>query len=254
MNSITDLVSSAAITTTVAGNIGVDPFLTMFLVGLIEQLSSDSKHIIPDDLKSFVSNYEALAFWGIMSILEVVAKCVPVIDEIVDSVEVFIVPVLSILGTFSTFGLYDIDESSSSSKNSRGLEEDEGDNDSSSGSGIAQSAVRVVQIMMVAIGVGLALSIHLFKMLVRVLGEGWLTQILTVCEVIFCVTSISIAMFVQGFAIFMACVFIAVSVHSGRKKWKEYQEKQKEKADKNLTSGRGSKKTQLLPTLVPSRG
>lgn len=249
MNSVTDLVSSAAITTTVAGNIGVDPFLTMFLVGLIERLSSDSKHIIPDDLQAFVSNYEALAFWGIMTILELVAKCVPVIDEIVDSVEIFIVPILSILGTFSTFGLYDIGESNS--KNSRALQDED---ESSSGSGIAQSAVLVVQIIMVTFGVGLALSIHLFKMLIRVLGEGWLTQILTVCEVIFCVTTVSIAMFVQGFAIFMACVFSVVAIHSGRKKWKEFQEKRKENKNKNATSGRESKKTQLLPTLVPSRG
>ena len=35
------LLSNAAITTTITGNIGVDPFLMVLLVGLIDKFSSD---------------------------------------------------------------------------------------------------------------------------------------------------------------------------------------------------------------------
>ena len=39
-----------------------------------------------------MSSYAGLTLWSIMTVLEFVGKCVPVIDQMVDSVEVFVVP------------------------------------------------------------------------------------------------------------------------------------------------------------------
>lgn len=39
-----------------------------------------------------MSSWPGLTMWGIMTVLELVGKCVPVIDQMVDSVEVFVVP------------------------------------------------------------------------------------------------------------------------------------------------------------------
>lgn len=39
-----------------------------------------------------MSSYAGLTLWSVMTVLEFVGKCVPVIDQMVDSVEVFVVP------------------------------------------------------------------------------------------------------------------------------------------------------------------
>ena len=41
-----------------------------------------------------MSSWPSLVFWGISTILELVGKCVPFIDQMMDTVEAFIVPVL----------------------------------------------------------------------------------------------------------------------------------------------------------------
>jgi len=74
------------------------------------------------------------------------------------------------------------------------------------------------------LGVVLALSIHLLKMIIRIIGEGWLTQILTVVEVSFCVITVTISIYVTQFAIFMAIVFILAMFSSLYKRFKKYRE------------------------------
>ena len=140
MESATDLFSSAAITTTIAGNIGVDPFLTMFLVGLIDHITSDEdKYIVPDDLKTYVSSYGAISVWGVLAVLEIIGKCVPVVDELIDSAEVFIVPIISVLGTLSTMGLY---SGPTFDQEDRRLQEDDGEDSLD----VAGSVVTTIQV------------------------------------------------------------------------------------------------------------
>jgi hypothetical protein len=235
MNSISDLISSASITTTIAGNIGVSPFLTMLLIGIIDQSLKNNKddvqNLVPEDLQSFISSYGAISFWSIMSILEMVGKCIPVVDEMVDSAEVFIVPVMSILGTLSTFGLYDQGNNFDNNNNRRTrMLNNEGGNIDNLGSSVTTAAIRVVQSLVVILGVGLAISIHFLKMLIRMIGVGWATQALTIVEIVFCVATVCISVFVQKFAIFMAVVFIVMMVFSMRKQWKKY------KDERNATS------------------
>lgn len=45
-----------------------------------------------ETIEKIMSSWPGLTIWSIMTILEFVGKCVPVIDQMVDSVEVFVVP------------------------------------------------------------------------------------------------------------------------------------------------------------------
>merc|ERR1712241_1500836 len=53
----------------------------------------------------------ALASWwsigilGLLTLGETIGKCIPAIDELIDSAEVFVVPVISVLASLATMGL-----------------------------------------------------------------------------------------------------------------------------------------------------
>ena len=58
-----------------------------------------------------MSSWAGLTVWSIMTVLEFVGKCVPVIDQMVDSVEVFVVPwIVSTLARFfdNHFLIFDV--------------------------------------------------------------------------------------------------------------------------------------------------
>jgi hypothetical protein len=81
------------------------PFLTLFLVGIIKKSNPDLL-AMGESMENLIASWPGLIFLGIMTVLEFVAKCVPVFDEAMDSVMLFIIPFMSVLGTLSTFGLY----------------------------------------------------------------------------------------------------------------------------------------------------
>lgn len=88
-----DVLASTAFSLTLAGNSGISPFLTMLLIGIAERLSPDRFHM-SDVMETVASSWPSLCFWTVLTVLEYVGKCVPVIDQIVDGFEVLIVPVL----------------------------------------------------------------------------------------------------------------------------------------------------------------
>jgi hypothetical protein len=76
-------------------------------------------------------------------------------------------------------------------------------------------ALVFLQIVIVFIGIGLAISMHLLKLLVRLIGEGWLTAVLTVLEATWCITTIIIAIFIRPIALFIAaliCLGLAFNI------------------------------------------
>lgn len=124
-------------------------------------------------IEALLSSWPSLIVLGIASVLEFVGNCVPVLDEIIDSVMTFVIPFMSVVGSLSTFGLFNQftgDTSTGDDGAQRMLE---------GGSG----ALVFFQIILVICGIGLALCLHLFKMFVRLLGEGCLTGLLTAMEV-----------------------------------------------------------------------
>ena len=197
MNQIT----ASAISFTVAGNSGISSFLTLFLLGCIEKYD-DSLLAMSDGMESILSSWVSLVFLGILTILEFIAMCVPVVDEITDTVMTAVIPIISLVATLGTLGLYD---SSSSSSNS-----DEGSGRELLGDGSA--VLGAWKFFVVAMGIGLAITMHLFKMLVRLIGEGWLTNVLTVLETTWCTVTLFVAIFIRTVAIFIAAMIVGAAV------------------------------------------
>lgn len=162
-------------------------------------------------MESIVASWPGLILLGILSALELVSKCVPVIDEVVDSIVVWIVPFMSILGTLSTMGLVSMDAAAG-----EGGDEDGGRRQL----GVSSGAILFLQIILIIFGMCLALSMHLTKMFVRMIGVGWLTSILTVVEVSWTISTVTMAIFIQQIAIFLAAIMIgAAAVVVKRKLW-----------------------------------
>lgn len=188
-----DWLSATAVAFTVSGNTGVAPFLTLLVVGLISKIHPDLLNM-GGSVGTVLYSWPSLVALGTLTVLEFVAKCVPVVDEIVDSIMTFILPVMSSLGSLSTFGLFHMantGETESSDQNNREL-------------GVVAGALVFFQIFVVLFGIVLAFSIHGLKMLLRIIGVGWLTNCLTVLETMWIITSIAIALFIRPIAIITA--------------------------------------------------
>lgn len=229
MSQITNLIANTAFSFTLSGNSGISPFLTMFLIGIAGKISPEYLNL-DETMSKIMTSWPSLLFWSITTILESVGKCVPVLDQIMDSVEAFIVPVLSTLGTCSAFGSFDSDSDSSTASNNN---EDNGDRklrglSTESTSSIAHGINTFFRIILVFFGIILALSIHFFKMMIRLLGEGCLTQCITVLEATIVCTSVLVSIFVRQFAIFTASCMLFAAGYNAKKKWDKWQKEKEE--------------------------
>ena len=93
MSDVAKLIANTAFSFTLSGNSGISPFLTMFLIGMAGRISPEYLNL-DETMNKLMSSWPSLTFWGISTILELVGKCVPFIDQMMDTVEAFIVPVL----------------------------------------------------------------------------------------------------------------------------------------------------------------
>lgn len=153
-----DWLTTTALSFTISGNAGVSPFLSLFLVGVIEKTNPELLQM-DGTIEWILSSWITIFIWGALAVLEVVGKCIPVIDEVIDSVMTFVVPIVSILGSLSTFGLF-------TAVNNGESIEDEGRRVLS----IASGALTFLQICIVGVGIILALCMHGMKMLLRLIG------------------------------------------------------------------------------------
>ncbi|KAL9180612.1 hypothetical protein ACHAXT_011065 [Thalassiosira profunda] len=226
MSHVGSVLANTALSLTLSGNSGISPFLTMFLIGIAAKVQPEYLPL-DETMDKLMTSWPSLSFWSIMTILESIGKCVPVIDEIVDSVEVFVVPFLSTLGSFSAFGSFDSGDGSeqggNSNRNLRGLS-------TVSTSSIATGAMKFLQVILVFFGIVLALSIHFCKMLLRLMGEGCLTQIITIVEATTVCTSVLISIFVRQFAIFAAACLVLAAAYGAKRKYDKWQEKKEGEA------------------------
>lgn len=168
-NPVFDYMSASALSLTMAGNTGISPFLTLFILSLVEKVWPDALSM-GDLVEGILSSWWALILLGVLSAAEILAKCIPALDEIVDSVEVFLVPIISILATLSTLGMIpspfvgtDVDSTTPDTTDGiRFLEEVQNDNN------VRDAFLIATAVVLVIAGMILSLLIHLLKMIIRV--------------------------------------------------------------------------------------
>jgi hypothetical protein len=161
---IVSWLSTTALSFVVSGNTGVSPFLSLFIVGLVERTNPTMLQM-DGTIEWVLSSWISIVVLGLLTILELVGKCIPVIDEVIDSMMTFVVPIFSILGSLSTFGLFtmannntiDIDTTGDGHQGRRALS-------------VASSGLFCIQFVVLAVGIILALCTHGIKMLIRLIG------------------------------------------------------------------------------------
>jgi Domain of unknown function (DUF4126) len=202
MSSFFDYLSSSAVSLTVAGNTGISPFLTLFLMAIVE-ISDPTLLNMDGTIESILTSWYSMGILGVLTLLEFVGKCVPVIDSAIDSVEVFVVPIISVFGSLGTFGLLDMLADATTTTTT--TEQGEGRQLSA-----GDSVLTGTKVFLCLVGVGLSLAIHLFKMLVRLTGlvccGGCCQPCITIVEVTCVVSGVLFAIFIQEIAIVIAIV------------------------------------------------
>ena len=211
-------IQASAISYTVAGDSGISSFLTLFVLGCVEK--SDPTLLNMDDRMEFIlSSWFSLIVLAILSVMEFLAMCVPVVDELTDTAMTFVIPIVSLVGILGTLGLYDIPEDDDEGINvdlsNFGGSGDDGDIGGGGGSrrlNAATTALTVWKIVVIVSGIVLAITMHFVKMFVRLIGEGWLTNILTILETAWCTCTLLLAIFYKTFAIVIAVCIIGTAL------------------------------------------
>jgi Domain of unknown function (DUF4126) len=204
--------SATAVSFTISGNTGVAPFFSLFLVGLLEKTNPDLLYM-DGTIEWILSSWFSIIVLGILCVLEFVGKCIPVIDEVIDSALTFVVPIFSVLGSLSTFGLFTMSSSTTSSSSGTDDVVDAFDDENRRRLSVVSGALVFFQVIVVVIGIILALCLHGLKMIVRLLGEGCLTNCITVLEYTWIGFSITLAVFIREVAVCIAILFCFAAVY-----------------------------------------
>ncbi|KAL7536790.1 hypothetical protein ACHAXR_011394 [Thalassiosira sp. AJA248-18] len=237
MDHVTSVVANTAFSLTLSGNSGISPFLTMFLIGMAGKIRPEYLNL-DETMEKIMTSWPSLCFWSIMTILESVGKCVPVLDQIMDSAEAFIVPILDMMCTFSAFGSF---ESNGDGTNNNGTNEQDvtGDGYNEQYNNKRDGVNAFLRVILVFFGIILALSIHFFKMLIRLFGEGCLTQCITVLEATTVCISVLVSIFVRQFAIFVATCMLLAAGYNAKRRWDKWQDKKEQQQALGQQQGRG---------------
>ena len=295
--------SASAISVVVGSTTGISPFLTLFLVGLLERMDPEvlnMEHIWDGKLERLLAGDAGLTVLGAATVVEFVSMCIPVVDELVDGMMTFVIPVLSIVASHSTFGLFeDIDAEDLTDLGDLITMDDmplgeifdgivngtEVDTPDSIGDGVSENPVtaedvndllgdlldgatngttasnlldtllggeaaasalddddddvgeryrrylqqrdqrklqeeeekrrkrgisRFYQFVLTLISIVMALSLHVFKMIIRLFGEGWATGCITVVEAFWTGMTIFVVIYIQPLSIVVAIALLAV--------------------------------------------
>jgi hypothetical protein len=227
-NPIYDYISSAAVSLTMAGNAGISPFLTLLLLGVIEMANPELLNM-GETMEMLLASWWSIGILGLLAIGEMMGKCIPAVDEVIDSVEVFVVPVVSILATMATMGLLPMPEGSQldagqgqkidaigifdSGDGFRNLQEEiDPDLDPNY---FGEGFMTFTKFCLVTIGIGLSLAIHFFKMLVRVsslvCSGGCCQPCITIIEYVLVVFGVILAILAPAFAIVASIVLLVAA-------------------------------------------
>jgi len=243
-NPIYEYIASAAVSLTMAGNTGISPFLTLFLLGVLEMAQPELLNMGPT-MEMLLASWWSIGILGSLTIAEMVGKCIPAVDEVIDSVEVFVIPAISILATLATTGMLSMPPQDDAGigqaidvggmfRDSGGdrylLQDDEmiiddpyyQDTDGDDDTTFSEGFMTFTKVALVAIGMGLALAVHLFKMLVRVsslmCSGGCCQPSITIVEYVLVVVGVILAILAPVVAIVASIGFMVASGYVIRKK------------------------------------
>ncbi|VEU36523.1 unnamed protein product [Pseudo-nitzschia multistriata] len=230
-------ITSSALSLTMAGNTGISPFLTLLILGLVEIVKPELLNM-GKTIEIILASWWSIAVLGVLTIVEMVGKCIPAVDEIIDSVEVFIVPVISILASMATMGLLpdagtpqsdaglgqDINvisilDTEYSGDGYRNLQDQVGKANLAGiedipSNELGEGFLTFMKCSLVAFGMLLALLIHFFKMLIRlssmVCTAGCCQPCITVVEFLIVISGVILAILIPTFAV-MACIAFLVA-------------------------------------------
>mmetsp|Transcript_47714 Transcript_47714/g.53388 ORF Transcript_47714/g.53388 Transcript_47714/m.53388 type:complete len:333 (-) Transcript_47714:111-1109(-) len=239
-NAFFDYISSSAVSLVVSGNTGISPFLTLFVLGLVENVNPELLNM-GETMEVALASWWSICILGLLTVGETVGKSIPAIDEMIDSAEVFVVPVISVLASLATMGVLPVPGGLSSSSNAdagqgqtvdimgmfgggdgdggdyRLLQEDDTvveviiEDDSND---FAEGFITFTQVCLVIFGIGLSLLIHFFKMLVRVsslmCSGGCCQPCITVTEFSVVIFGVVLSIFAPVFAI-VACIVLLIA-------------------------------------------
>ncbi|KAL7429601.1 hypothetical protein ACHAXM_001782 [Skeletonema potamos] len=226
-------IGASALSVTLGGNSGVAPFLTLLIVGIIGRVNPNLLNM-EDWVSKALASWPSIAVLGAFTIVELVAKCVPCVDNIYESLMVFVAPILSVFGSVSAFGLFNV----VAQEQSRTLYIEYSHNmtdvhfmmktwDKKSG------WLVFLQVMLCSVGVIIAILVHLFKLFIRVIGAGCCTCCITSVEYAWTVTSVILTILIVPLAIATAIILIIASGVGFKKKvWDKKLEKRRVEEEK----------------------
>mmetsp|Transcript_26312 Transcript_26312/g.39853 ORF Transcript_26312/g.39853 Transcript_26312/m.39853 type:complete len:285 (-) Transcript_26312:55-909(-) len=227
-----EYITSAAVSFTMSGNTGISPFLTLFLMGVLERM--DGTLLNMDGwIEQVVSSWAGLISFGVLACVEFAGKCIPAVDALIDSINVFVVPVMSVLSTLGSIGLLDaITDATSGRRLAMG-----------------ETALLIFKICLVLFGAILALLIHLCKLLLRLIGlaccAGFCQPFITIVETTTVVSCVFLAVYIKQVAIATAVIFFILAGYGVKKRFidKKKKESEEEEDAKDVKNNEGSEET-----------
>lgn len=251
MGALLQYISASALSVTLGGNSGVAPFMTLLIVGIIERIDPSILNM-EDWVQKVVSSWPSIVVLGALTIVELVAKFVPCVDVVYESSMAFVAPILSIFGSVSAFGLFNV----ATQEQSRTLYYAGQHNMTDYGylyepnnyyyedhivageelnnhRRLAEKSGWLVflQVMLCLVGIIISILVHLFKLLMRLIGQGCCTCCITTAEYTWTVTSVIITILIVPIAIATAIILIvAAGVGFKKKVWDERIKKKHEAA------------------------
>ena len=248
-------ISASALSITLGGNAGVAPFLTLFLVGIIERIDPSLLNM-EEWVSKAVASWPSVSILGALTIVEFVAKCVPCVDAVYESSMTFVAPILSVFGSMSAFGLFNVAEVEESrmlyTEHNYNMTEDYFSDahimrESDYHRKLTQKSdgLIILQVILCFVGVIIAILVHLFQLLMRVIGEGCCTCCITSIEYTWTITSVIVTILIVPIAIVTAIILIIAALVGFKKKvWDERMEEKRKAAmdvgsiDDNIEEGR----------------
>ena len=219
-------VTSLAAKLALIGNVGISPFYVIFMMSLISSYNGDTLNL-NSSYETIITSPTFRGLSALAATMELAGKSIPFVDGALDAAQTFLVPLIAVFVCLATGATDDIEE--------RRLE------------GVESSFyITVLQGLFVAFGALTAVAVHLTKMLIRTIGAGWLTTVLTVFEILFCTFTILAVAYVQTAALLIGFVFFCCFLRLVRGAFAKLWEKRKKKKNRFSFRKKSAKESLLL--------